>query len=279
MIILALIIYFFVLYLIFRFKNKRYLELREQFHWKQLIYKMSGLITSFGITYLIILTITLTGKEKYLPNENAIYGIECSSTAKDIGFKDGDKIVTINNNYVVRFSDILKTILLESGEVIVEVNRENNIVKIAVTGYDKINLMKSRTLNHFQPRLIGDSISKNGTQAKLVFVESRNGIMKSFETFSTLTKYWSKIFTQNQSLGGFITVNIIDVKSFFFVLAISFILIGLVNFLPMPGFVIGNTIIAIIEIIRKKTFNDRKLKIIKISSLSVSLIIIALCVF
>jgi membrane-associated protease RseP (regulator of RpoE activity) len=103
--------------------------------------------------------------------------------------------------------------------------------------------------------------------------------MKSFETFSTLTKYWSKIFTQNQSLGGFITVNIIDVKSFFFVLAISFILIGLVNFLPMPGFVIGNTIIAIIEIIRKKTFNDRKLKIIKISSLSVSLIIIALCVF
>ena len=154
-------------------------ELRTQFKWKQLFFEMSGVTMNFLLAFIIILVITFSTTEKYLLNENAIYGIEASSIAKEIGFKDGDKIISVNNQKIIKFSHITKEIILGYGEDSVKVMRGENELTINVTENDKLKFLESNTLNHFTPRLQSETNSK-----QVIYNESQKGFKDALKTYS-----------------------------------------------------------------------------------------------
>ena len=66
-----------------------------------------------------------------MKTENLNYGIECSDLAKEIGFQNGDKILTIDGVYYENFSDIPEAILISgASEVMVERNGETVSISI-----------------------------------------------------------------------------------------------------------------------------------------------------
>jgi membrane-associated protease RseP (regulator of RpoE activity) len=273
MIFIALLIHLMGNYIPRWINKKRSQNSTHGCGWRMVLLKLSGTITDFAVAFIIILIITIAVKGKELLNENAIYGVECDSLAKEIGFMDGDKIISINDKKVIKFFDIAKQIILEPDSANVKIRRgeKDTIITIAEKERYKI-LTNKKHFSLFTPKLKPDSIT--GVEPKqLVYTESKRGLNDAFHTYDITVKEMylliKPISSEEESLGGYISISkITSISGWFFILAIDLIFIGLFNLLPLPGFGVGNAIIAFIEAIRKKVFNRKRLRIIRIACIS-----------
>jgi len=255
------------------------LDFNSQPVWRYVLTKLSGSLTSFLLAFIIIIILTLSGHEKYLLNKNAIYGIKCSQLALDQGFKDGDKIISIQNKEVERFSDIVKMIVLEYEPVYIKIYRDENEDTLMITNKDKLEIMRLTKEEYIVPKTKPDSAL--GTRyEQLKFNESRLGLKRAFNTYGLMIKQINILFSprhkQFENIGGFIIIFPRDLKSISMILAMCLTLIGIINLLPLPGLDLGNAIIALSEKIRGRTFNKRVMKIIKTIFIVLVLIIFLL---
>lgn len=93
-------------------------EFRSKPAWQRLIVMLGGVTVNFILGFLIFSLINFTWGKQYLPMENLQYGIAVDSTARAMGFQDGDKIVNINGKNLKRFRDFRKELLFaEQGKV------------------------------------------------------------------------------------------------------------------------------------------------------------------
>ena len=124
-------------------------EFRSKPAWQRLIIMVGGVAVNVLLAMVIYAMILFTWGDDYLKTENLKYGIECSDLAKEIGFQNGDKILTIDGLYYENFSDISEAILI-SGASEVMVERNGEIVSISIPS----NLIK-RFIDKNESRLIG----------------------------------------------------------------------------------------------------------------------------
>lgn len=106
-------------------------EFRSKPAWQRLIIMVGGVAVNLLLAMVIYAMILFTWGDDYLKTENLKYGIECSDLAKEIGFKNGDKILTIDGVYYQNFSDIPEAILI-SGASEVLVDRNGDKVTISI---------------------------------------------------------------------------------------------------------------------------------------------------
>ena len=106
-------------------------EFRSKPAWQRLIIMVGGVAVNVLLAMVIYAMILFTWGDDYLKTENLKYGIECSDLAKEIGFQNGDKILTIDGVYYENFSDIPEAILISgASEVLVERNGETVSISI-----------------------------------------------------------------------------------------------------------------------------------------------------
>lgn len=96
-------------------------EFRSKPAWQRLIIMIGGVTVNLLLAMGIYAMILYTWGDEYLKTENAKYGIECSELAEEIGFRNGDKIRTIDGVYYENFADIPEALILSgASEVIVD---------------------------------------------------------------------------------------------------------------------------------------------------------------
>ncbi len=117
---------------------------------------------------MILTIVGLSTKERYLLNENVIYGLNFSQPAKDLGFKNGDKIVSINDKEIVEFNEILEDMLYAYGDVKVGIVRENYDKAIVLSNKEIFGLIKEGTTS-FMPRLNADTVFNTQRKKKEFF--------------------------------------------------------------------------------------------------------------
>ena len=106
-------------------------EFRSKPAWQRLIIMIGGVAVNVLLAMVIYAMMLFTWGDDYLKTENLKYGIECSELAKEIGFQNGDKILTIDGVYYENFSDIPEAILISgASEVLVERNGETVSISI-----------------------------------------------------------------------------------------------------------------------------------------------------
>ena len=106
-------------------------EFRSKPAWQRLIIMVGGVTVNVFLAMVIYAMILFTWGDDYLKTENLKYGIECSDLAKEIGFQNGDKILTIDGVHYENFSDISEAILISSAsEVLVDRNGETVSISI-----------------------------------------------------------------------------------------------------------------------------------------------------
>ena len=106
-------------------------EFRSKPAWQRLIIMVGGVAVNVLLAMVIYAMILFTWGDDYLKTENLKYGIECSDLAKEIGFENGDNILTIDGVYYENFSDIPEAILISgASEVLVERNGETVSISI-----------------------------------------------------------------------------------------------------------------------------------------------------
>ncbi len=92
-------------------------EFRSKPAWQRLIIMLGGVIMNVVLAIVIYIFLLSYYGEEYLPTSEANkYGISVDSTAMTMGFRDGDKIVSIDGKYVDNFQKIPVEIILNEAK-------------------------------------------------------------------------------------------------------------------------------------------------------------------
>ncbi len=86
-------------------------EFRSKPAWQRLIIMLGGVTVNFILGFLLWGMVLFVWGEKYLPAENVTDGIFCDDLAKEIGFQDGDKIISIGGKPFKNFEDLRRDII------------------------------------------------------------------------------------------------------------------------------------------------------------------------
>lgn len=243
--------------------KERYNQLENNFNWTIPFIKLSGIVFCFFLAFLLIFVTTKSTKDTYIQNKNAIYGLEFNNTMEEFGFQDSMKIKSINGQEIERVSDILKRIIIESGDIEVSVEKNGIQDKIVLSDSDKIILIQNHSVYPIVP-IMFDSNGDN----EIIQTEKSYEFSEVIERFATLWNQALILINPNPStlngIGGFVSIsNINNVRGYLMVFSLNLIIIGILNLLPLPGFSIGNFVISAIETLRKKLYNKKRERIIR----------------
>ena len=102
-------------------------EFRSKPTWQRLIIMLGGVIVNVIVAFVIYAMVLFTWGEKYIPANNATYGIYCDSLMVDLGFQQNDKIVALDNVNIdddITYNEIRIKLLFDDIKE-VTVNRNN----------------------------------------------------------------------------------------------------------------------------------------------------------
>lgn len=140
-------------------------EFRSKPAWQRLFIMIGGVLVNFVLALLIYSVILFTWGDEYLATRNVKYGVACDSLALELGFRNGDKILTVSGREVENFQQISHDILLNDNREVV-VLRGSDTVKVNIAEDKVAKLVKNPMI--FVPRFpfIVDDLRKDDVAEK-----------------------------------------------------------------------------------------------------------------
>jgi len=93
-------------------------EFRSKKAWQRLLIMVAGVIFNVIFAMLIYVSVLYVWGETYLPTSSVKYGIVTDSVGYSIGLRNGDKILSVDNQYIDNFMQITPDIVLNSRKTI-----------------------------------------------------------------------------------------------------------------------------------------------------------------
>jgi regulator of sigma E protease len=106
-------------------------EFRSKTSGQRLLIMTGGVIFNFISAMLIYVFVLFIWGETYLPTANVKYGIVTDSVGFEIGLRNGDKIITVDNQYIDNFQQITADIVL-NGRKTIQVDRNGEGINIEI---------------------------------------------------------------------------------------------------------------------------------------------------
>jgi len=106
-------------------------EFRSKTTWQRLLIMIGGVLFNLILALILYSMILFTWGEEYLPTKNAKYGIVVSETGREIGLKNGDKVISVDGKPVESFFKIVPTIVLDGAQTI-EVQRDSQMISLPI---------------------------------------------------------------------------------------------------------------------------------------------------
>jgi regulator of sigma E protease len=130
-------------------------EFRSKPAWQRLLIMLGGVMMNFVLAILIYASVLSVWGEQYLPADNVKYGIAASPVAQQIGFQNGDHIISVDGKPVQKFSEIPKTILLEKANT-VTVKRNGSLEQVHIPDSSFSKLLNDPQFISFRmPAVVG----------------------------------------------------------------------------------------------------------------------------
>jgi regulator of sigma E protease len=127
-------------------------EFRSKPAWQRLIIMVGGVIVNLILGFMIYAMMLWYWGEEYVPTNKFSYGIYTDSLAQSIGLRDGDKIASVDGEYIERFNKIpLKVIL--SGAKTLQVERNGQVTDIDVPDDFAGKLIRFKDVNFIGARV------------------------------------------------------------------------------------------------------------------------------
>ncbi|PVX50081.1 regulator of sigma E protease [Balneicella halophila] len=106
-------------------------EFRSKPAWQRLIIILGGVIVNIVLAYFIYVGISYKWGETYLPNDSLKYGVTVDSMTYDLGLRNGDKILKVDDKAPDDFNAILVNIIMNNSRSMT-VLRNSDTVKISI---------------------------------------------------------------------------------------------------------------------------------------------------
>ncbi len=158
-------------------------EFRSKPAWQRLIIMIAGVTVNVLLAFVIYAGILMAWGEDKIPNQSVKNGIWVTdSLMYDIGLRDGDKIISVNNDTVVHFEDAPKKILFSGGgQIQVERDGQSKTIQIPVSVIGQLVERKRSKGGLIIPRIpaiIGDFDKDDTSRAKKAGLQYWDKIVK-----------------------------------------------------------------------------------------------------
>ena len=107
-------------------------ELRAKPAWKRLIVMVAGVFMNLVAAMVIYAGILCAWGEDYLRNENVVHGYSFSEPAKELGFEDRDRILSIDNEAIGNAEEIGMKLILSEADRNITVLRNRDTVTFTI---------------------------------------------------------------------------------------------------------------------------------------------------
>jgi len=106
-------------------------EFRSKPPWQRLIVMLGGVTMNIILAVMIYIFMLVIWGEEYLPTSEVKYGIRVDSLAMEAGLRNGDKILSVDNEYIENFRKITEKIVLDDAKSI-QVERNGEIINLEI---------------------------------------------------------------------------------------------------------------------------------------------------
>lgn len=142
-------------------------EFRSKPAWQRLIIMLGGIIVNILLAWFIYTTMFATVGQKYVSTE-AIQrnGLAFGEVGKSVGFKNGDKIISVDGKFQDKFNWMIIDVLLSDK---IEIERDGKTQFLTLTDEKKGKILSTEGRDFVQPRLnqgVIDSIFPNSQALK-----------------------------------------------------------------------------------------------------------------
>jgi regulator of sigma E protease len=170
-------------------------EFRSKPAWQRLIIMLGGVFVNFILGFTIYMMILSVWGKDVVTKDDLTYGFKVSETMQEIGFKNGDKIITVDGNILEDQWDI-NTMLLTGGLEKVEVIGADELTRIIdIPETIGLELIKNPVPSFLPyPDIIIDSIFEGSSAASSglskgdVLLKANGASTLSFQEFETAKK-------------------------------------------------------------------------------------------
>jgi regulator of sigma E protease len=177
-------------------------EFRSKTSTQRLLIMTGGVVFNFILAMLIYILVLFAWGETYLPTANVKYGIVTDSVGFAIGLRNGDKIISVDNQHIEDFNQITPDIVLNNRKTLqVDRNGERLNIEIPVEYIPKMLKGKGKIEPRipFGPYVI--SIFLKESHAKAAGVQMGDQLVglnnRQFQYFDEFQKY---LFENKDSL-------------------------------------------------------------------------------
>jgi regulator of sigma E protease len=172
-------------------------EFRSKPSWQRLLIMTGGVVFNFLLAMLIYILVLYAWGETYLPTSSVKYGIVTDSTGYAIGLRNGDKIVSVDNQKIENFQQVIPDIILNKRSSL-QVERNGQIVNIDIPEGYIPGLLKGKGLieprRPFSPFVVHrfgkESPAKNAGMISGDEITGINGV--KFEWYDEFQRYMSE---------------------------------------------------------------------------------------
>ncbi len=106
-------------------------EFRSKPSWQRLIIMLGGVMVNFLLAIIIYILILFAWGEEYLPTENVKYGILVDSVGVEMGLMNGDRIISVDNQEIEKFYQIIPDIVLNERKSI-QIKRDGRLLEVKI---------------------------------------------------------------------------------------------------------------------------------------------------
>lgn len=133
-------------------------EFRSKPAWQRLIVMLGGIIVNVIVGIFIFWMLTFKYGETYIVNDRLTNGIHPGIVGKQLGLKDGDKILAINGQKVVRFEEIITSKVL-LGNPKLTISRDGKAIDLIVPETILDSISKYTIDEFIEPRIVAGKIT------------------------------------------------------------------------------------------------------------------------
>ena len=140
-------------------------EFRSKPAWQRLLVMIGGVLMNIITAIVIYIFLSFSQGSQYIKSTDIVDGYAFTQTAKDLGFKDGDKIISVNGDSYDNYNKYREEIIINDSPLIL-VQRDGQEVEIRLTNKDVPKLLKDPTIYMLRTPFGIDSIAVGGSMDK-----------------------------------------------------------------------------------------------------------------
>ncbi|MBY8963856.1 RIP metalloprotease RseP [Flavobacterium sp. D11R37] len=131
-------------------------EFRSKPAWQRLIIMLGGIIVNVLLAWFIYTVVYATYGKNYVSTQKIQEnGLAFGETGHNVGFENGDKILSVDGKYQERFDRMILDVLLADNVV---VERDGKEVNVELTDEDKNEILDKEGRNFIRPRITGTTV-------------------------------------------------------------------------------------------------------------------------